>query len=86
VWAKLALLAVLGPLRSGWYQVLQGRAYSALPGRSGTVIAVQALTGLVAAAYPLALGAIAERAGLGWAMALLLIGPAAIWVGTPRRA
>ena len=83
-WVKLALLAALGPLRSGWWQVLQGRAFAALLGRSGAVVAVKALTGLVAAAYPVILGAIAERVGLGWTMALLLIAPVSIIIGVPR--
>jgi len=84
VWPKFVLLAALGPLRSGWYQVLQGRAYSAMPGKSGTVIAITSLGGLAAASFPVILGAVAERAGLGWAMALLTIAPVSLLIGLPR--
>lgn len=84
IWVKLGLLAMLGPLRSGWYQVLQGRAYSAIPGRSGTVVAIGSLGSIVASAFPIILGAVAERAGLGWAMALLLIAPISLLIGLPK--
>jgi len=85
IWVKFGLLAVLGPLRSGWYQVLQGRAYSAIPGRSGTVVAIGSLGSIVASAFPIILGAVAERAGLGWAMALLIIAPISLIIGLPKR-
>src|ERR1051325_5181426 len=68
LWVKLGLLAVLGPLRSGWYQVLQGRAYSSIPGRSGTVVAIGSLGGIITSSFPTILGVVAERFGLGWAM------------------
>ena len=85
VWPKFVLLAVLGPLRSGWYQVLQGRAYSSMPGKSGTVIAITSIGGLIATSFPLILGAVAEWAGLAWAMALLAVAPIALIVGLPRK-
>jgi FSR family fosmidomycin resistance protein-like MFS transporter len=84
VWAKFALLVMLGPLRSGWYQVLQGRAYSCLPGKSGTVIAIGSLGGMFAASFPVILGAVAERVGLGWAMVILTLAPISLLVGLPR--
>jgi FSR family fosmidomycin resistance protein-like MFS transporter len=84
VWPKFALLLILGPLRSGWYQVLQGRAYSAMPGKSGTVIAISSLGGMLAASFPVVLGFVAERVGLGWAMALLALAPISLLIGLPR--
>lgn len=85
IWAKFALLAILAPLRSGWYQVLQGRAYASMPERSGAVVAIGSLGGLVASSFPLLIGAVAEAAGLRWAMALLAIGPLALWIGVRKR-
>lgn len=84
LWPKLILLALLGPLRSGWYQVIQGRAYSAMPGKSGTVIAITSIAGLLHAAYPVILGALAENFGLSAAMALLTLGPLSLIIGLPR--
>jgi len=84
IWFKLGLLAVLGPLRSGWYQVLQGRAYSSIPGRSGTVVAIASIGGLVTSMFPLILGTVAEHFGLGWAMALLIIAPISLLIGLPK--
>lgn len=81
--AKLIGLAVLGILRLGWYAVLQGEAYAALPGRSGTVMAVNALAAFGAGAVSAGLGYAAERMGLGGAMWLLLIGPLALAILTP---
>lgn len=81
---KLGLLVLIGPLRAGWYQVLQGRAYSSMPGKSGTVIALGSLGGILASIFPVVLGAVAERVGLQWAMALLALGPLSLLVGLPR--
>jgi len=85
VWLKLAVLVALGPVRSGWWQVLQGRAYAALPGRSGAVIALGSLVGLFHASFPVILGAIAQQWGLAAAMACLALGPVSLIVGLPRR-
>jgi FSR family fosmidomycin resistance protein-like MFS transporter len=82
---KLALLGTLGVLNSGWYPVLKGRLYSALPGQSATVMALGSLFGIAGGLLPLAIGAVAQRAGLGVAMWLLLAGPAALLLGVPRR-
>lgn len=84
LWVKLGLLAVLGPLRSGWYQVLQGRAYSSIPGRSGTVVAIGSLGGIITSSFPAILGLVAERFGLDWAMALLIIAPVSLLIGLPK--
>jgi FSR family fosmidomycin resistance protein-like MFS transporter len=78
---KLALLGLLGLLSSGWYPVLKGRLYSALPGRSGAALALANVFGLAGGLLPLALGLVAERFGLAAAMWLLLAGPLALLVG-----
>jgi FSR family fosmidomycin resistance protein-like MFS transporter len=82
--ARLALLAVLGLLNSGWYALPKARLYAALPGRSGTAVAVAGVGGLVSAGIPAALGVLAQRVGLGPAMWLLLLAPAALLLLTPR--
>ena len=82
--AKLALLALLGLLNSGWYALPKAGLYSALPGESGTAVAVAGIGGLAGACVPAALGFLAQTLGLGPTMWLLLIVPAALLVGVPR--
>ena len=83
--AKIALLAVLGLLNSGWYAIPKAGLYAALPGRSGTAIAVGSVSGFAGALVPLAVGVAAEQAGLGPTMWLLLLAPLALLAGLPRR-
>jgi FSR family fosmidomycin resistance protein-like MFS transporter len=83
-WAKLVLLALMGLFNSGWYAILKGQLYSTMPGQSGTVMAVGSVFGLAEALVPTLLGVIAERAGLGLMMWVLLLGPVALLVGLPR--
>lgn len=82
--AKLGVLALLGLLNSGWYAIPKAGLYAALPGRSGTAIAVGSLTGFAGAAIPLGLGLTAQYAGLGATMWLLLLAPVALLAGLPR--
>jgi MFS transporter, FSR family, fosmidomycin resistance protein len=81
---KLVLLALLGLLNSGWYALPKAGLYSALPGESGTAVAVAGIGGLVGACVPAALGFLAEEVGLGPTMWLLLLAPAALLAGVPR--
>jgi FSR family fosmidomycin resistance protein-like MFS transporter len=83
--AKLALLAVLGLLNSGWYALPKAGLYRALPGESGTAVAVAGVGGLVGACVPAALGFLAEQAGLGATMWVLLLAPLALFAGVPRK-
>jgi FSR family fosmidomycin resistance protein-like MFS transporter len=82
---KLVLLALLGFFNAGWYSVLQGNLYSAMPGQSGTVMTVGSVTGLIGSVIPLLVGVLAEQLGLGMAMWALLLGPIALVIGLPRR-
>jgi FSR family fosmidomycin resistance protein-like MFS transporter len=82
--AKLALLGVIGILNSGWYSVLAGRLYSALPGQSATVLALSSVFGIAGGFLPLAIALVAQHAGLDVAMWLLLAGPLALRIGVPR--
>lgn len=83
--AKLVILGLLGFFNAGWYSILQAQLYSAMPGQSGTVMAVHSVFGLVASLFPLMIGLAAEQVGLNGAMWLLLAGPAALMIGLPRR-
>ena len=83
---KLVLLGALGFFNAGWYAILQAGLYSAMPGQSGTALAVKNVSGLIAGFIPLALGLIVEGLGLQFAMWLLLLVPVTLLVGLPRRA
>jgi FSR family fosmidomycin resistance protein-like MFS transporter len=83
--AKLILLGLLGFFNSGWYAILQAQLYAAMPGQSGTTIAVNNIAGVFGSLIPFALGWIAQRYNLQAAMWLLLLGPFVLWVGIPRR-
>lgn len=82
---KLVLLAVLGLLNAGWYALPKAALYDALPGRSGTAVAVGGVAGLFGSAVPAVLGALAGAFGLGSTMWVLLIAPVALLVGVRSR-
>jgi MFS transporter, FSR family, fosmidomycin resistance protein len=81
---KLVLLVPLGVLGAGWYALPKAALYDALPGRSGAAVAVGGVGGLVGACVPAILGALAGAAGLGTAMWVLLLAPAALLLGVER--
>lgn len=81
---KLILLGLLGLLNAGWYAILKAQLYTAMPGQSGTSLAVNNISGLFGSLIPLGLGLIAQAAGLGAAMWFLLAGPVVLLVGLPR--
>lgn len=85
-WAKLAILGGLGFLDAGWYSILQGQLYTALPGQSSTVMILGNLFGLVGGLVPLGIGLLAQQVGLGPTLVLLLISPVALLVGLPKLA
>jgi len=80
---KLALVAVLGLLNSGWYAIPKAGLYESLPGCSGAAVAVSGVGGLVGASVPLGLGFVAGAAGLGATMWILLLAPVALIVLVP---
>jgi FSR family fosmidomycin resistance protein-like MFS transporter len=85
LWSKMALLALLGLFNAGWYAILQGQLYSSMPGRSGSVMAVSNIYGLVGGLLPIGFGLLAERYDLAAVMWLLALGPLALLVGIPRK-
>ncbi len=82
---KLVLLGLVTFFNTGWYAVLQGQYYSAMPGQSGTALAVGNLFGIGSSLIPFAIGLLAERFGLEAAMWSLLLGALALVIGLPRR-
>jgi FSR family fosmidomycin resistance protein-like MFS transporter len=79
---KLLLLGLLGFANAGWYAVVKSKLYDELPGQSGAVaMTLGNVFGLAGSFVPLALGAYAERYGLGPMMWLLALGPAALLAG-----
>lgn len=81
---KFAILGCLGFLNAGWYSILKGQLYTAMPGQSGTVMTLSNLFGLVGSLAPLGLGFVAQQIGLGSAIWILLVAPVALLVGLFR--
>lgn len=84
LWAKIALIIVIKLVTLGWYEVLQGEAFAAIPGRSGTVMAIHSVIGLLAGGVAFLIGWVAAKAGLPAAMWILLVGPACLVLFVPR--
>lgn len=82
---KFTLLGLLGLFNSGWYAILKGRLYSSMPGKSGSVMTLDNVFGLLGKILPFGIGLAAQFLGLRLAMWLLLLGPIALLVGLPRR-
>jgi MFS transporter, FSR family, fosmidomycin resistance protein len=72
---KLVILAALTIATAAWYPVLQAQLYGSLPGRSGLAVSLSSASGLAGALGPLAVGLLAQRFGLSWAMAALCVVP-----------
>lgn len=82
---KLAILGIIGLFNAGWYAILQGKLYSSMPGKSGTVMTVGNIAGLAGSLIPLIIGILAQQVGLQIAMWVLLLGPIALLLGLPGR-
>ncbi|MEP7356239.1 MAG: MFS transporter [Anaerolineales bacterium] len=81
---KLVLLGLMGLGNAGWYAILKGQLYTALPGQSGTAMALDSGFSLVYGLVPALLGFVAERAGLPLMMWILVAGPVVVLLGLPR--
>jgi FSR family fosmidomycin resistance protein-like MFS transporter len=80
---KLVLLAALTLATAPWYPVLQAEVYGSLPGHSGLAVSLTSAASLVGGLGPLVVGLLAQRLGLGWAMASLCVAPIAM-LAVPR--
>jgi FSR family fosmidomycin resistance protein-like MFS transporter len=75
---KVGLLAVLAILHAGWYAIPQGRLFTELGDKTGTAVALSSLGTAAGSLLPLAIGMIAERAGLQGALWISMLAPLAI--------
>ena len=82
---KLAVLAALSVATAPWYPVIQAELYRSLPGRSGVAVSLSSAAGLLGGLGPLAVGLLAQRFGLAWAVTSLAIAPAVVLIMMPRR-
>ncbi len=85
LWPKLAVLAGLSIATACWYPLLQARLYGSLPGQSGVVVTLTSAAALAGGTGPLAVGFLAERFGLAWALACLAFAPVCLLIGLRRR-
>jgi hypothetical protein len=83
--ASAGSFAVLMAVTAPWYPVLQARLYRSLPGRSSVAVTMSSAAGLAGGLGPLAVGLVAAGFGLSWALAGLVIVPAAVLL-VPGRA
>jgi fucose permease len=80
-----AALFVIGAGAAGWYPIAKAQAYALLPGRSGTVRAVEDLGAPFEVALPLVVGALADRFGITAGMSVLGLAPLLVLLVLPRR-
>jgi len=83
-WAKIGLIILIKLVTLGWYEVLQGEAFATIPGKSGTVMAINSVIGLLGGAIAFLIGLVAAQAGLPAAMWILLLGPLTLVLFVPR--
>ena len=84
LWAKIGLIILIKLVTLGWYEVLQGEAFATVPGRSGTVMAINSVIGVLGGGISGWGGWVAAHAGLPAAMWILLIGPIILVLFVPR--
>jgi len=84
LWAKIGLIIVIKLVTLGWYEVLQGEAFATVPGRSGTVMAINSVVGVLGGGISFFIGWVAAQAGLPAAMWILLVGPISLMLFVPR--
>lgn len=82
---KLIAVIFVNIFNTGWYPILKGRLYSALPGQSASIMAIESVTTPIAKLLPLIIGLLADQIGLARALWLLLLGPLALMIGLPQQ-
>jgi FSR family fosmidomycin resistance protein-like MFS transporter len=82
---KLAVLAGLSVATAPWYPIVQAEVYHSLPGRSGVAVSLTSAAGLLGGLGPLAVGLVAQRFGLAWAVTGLAVAPAVVLIGMPGK-
>lgn len=84
LWAKIGLIILIKLVTLGWYEVLQGEAFATVPGRSGTVMAINSIIGLLGGGISFFVGWVAAQAGLPAAMWILIVGPISLVLFVPK--
>jgi len=84
LWVKIGLIILIKLVTLGWYEVLQGEAFATVPGRSGTVMAINSIIGMLGGGISFLIGWVAAQAGLPAAMWLLLVGPVSLVLFVPK--
>jgi FSR family fosmidomycin resistance protein-like MFS transporter len=84
LWVKIGLIILIKLVTLGWYEVLQGEAFATAPGRSGTVMAINSVIGLLGGGISFFIGWVAAQAGLPAAMWILLAGPISLVLFVPK--
>ena len=84
LWMKISLIILIKLVTLGWYEVLQGEAFATVPGRSGTVMAINSVIGVLGGVISFFIGWVAAQAGLPAAMWILLVGPISLVLFVPR--
>jgi MFS transporter, FSR family, fosmidomycin resistance protein len=82
---KLILVGLLGFFNAGWYAILKANLYKTMPGQSGSVLALDNISGMFGKMLPFIIGLVAQAYGLQSAMWLLLAGPIALLIGLPSK-
>jgi FSR family fosmidomycin resistance protein-like MFS transporter len=80
---KIFLLLLIKLFTMGWYTVLKGEAYAALPERKGTVLALDSTAGVLGSLLPWLVGWLAGQFGLQTAMWLLWLRPVSLLLWVP---
>ena len=81
---KLILVGLLGFFNAGWYAILKANLYKSMPGQSGSVLALDNISGMFGKILPFIMGITAQAFGLQSAMWLLMAGPIALLIGLPK--
>ena len=81
--AKIGLIFAIKLLTLGWYTVLMGEAFAAMPERKGTLLALLSVSGVIGSLFPWLVGWAAGQVGLQSAMWLLLAGPLSLLILLP---
>jgi FSR family fosmidomycin resistance protein-like MFS transporter len=84
LWVKVFLIVLIKLVTLGWYEVLQGEAFGEATGRSGTVMAINSIIGLLGGGVAFLIGFVAARAGLQAALWILLAGPISLVLFVPK--
>jgi predicted MFS family arabinose efflux permease len=75
LWVSALAMFAVGATAATHYPLAQAQAYRALPGRSGTVVAVSTLISPLGVAAPFLIGLVADGVGLTAALAVLALQP-----------